>query len=189
MKGVSPEFAMTKMDVEQHLECDVYVEDEVALTMLREIIVVHAQSLISRILIVPYGAASVGQALGQMVKNNKWPRPTCVFLDGDQPPADGCTLLPGGDSPERVVFGALNGIGWKGVSERVGRSHSLLVDACNKTMTYDNEHEWIRLAADELVLGGQNLWQAMCAVWAKDCLPPLQAKPIVEPIQAKLIGA
>jgi hypothetical protein len=186
MKGVSPEFAMTKMDLEQHPECDVFVEDEVAQSMLREIIVARAQNLVSRCLIVPFGAASVGQALGQMVINNKWPRKTCVFLDGDQPVSPGCTLLPGGDSPERVIFTALADVGWKGVAERVGRSHSQLVDACSRAMTLDNEHEWIRLAADELVLGGQNLWQAMCAVWAKDCLTASEAKPVLEPLQAAL---
>src|SRR5512132_3520412 len=95
MKGVSPEFAMTKMDLEQHPECDVYVEDDVARVLLQEIIIAAAPDMISRLLIVPYGAASVGQALG--VRNKKWPRPTCVFLDGDQPSADGCTNLPGGD--------------------------------------------------------------------------------------------
>ena len=188
IKGVSPEFAMTKMDLEQHPECDVFVEDEVAQSMLREIIVACAPNLISRCLIVPFGAASVGQALGQMVKNNKWPRPTCVFLDGDQPASPGCSLLPGGDSPERVVFADLANVGRRGVAERVGRSHSQLVDACTRAMTFDNEHEWIRLSADELVLGGQNLWQAMCAVWAKDCRSPNDAKPVIEPLQALLLS-
>jgi hypothetical protein len=76
MKGVSPEFSMTKMDLERHPECDVFVEDEIAQSMLREIIVARAANLVSRCLIVPFGAASVGQALGQMVVSNKWPRPT-----------------------------------------------------------------------------------------------------------------
>jgi hypothetical protein len=53
-------------------------------------------------------------------------------------------------------------------------------------MTFDNEHEWIRLAADELILGGQNLQQAMCAVRAKDCLSEGDAKSILEPLQSVL---
>jgi hypothetical protein len=186
IKGVSPEFAMTKMDLEHHPECDVYVEDEVAQVMLREIIVDRAVPMISRLLIVPYGAASVGQALGQMVVNDKWPRPTCVFLDGDQAPADGCIVLPGGDAPERVVFGGLAGLGWTGVAQRVGRSHSELVDACGRAMTSDDHHEWIRQAADDLVLGGQTLWQAMCAVWAKAVLTPAEAKIVLDPLEASL---
>ncbi|MCP6462336.1 ATP-binding protein, partial [Klebsiella pneumoniae] len=34
--GVSPDFAMTKMDEENHPECDVYVEDVVAATLVSE---------------------------------------------------------------------------------------------------------------------------------------------------------
>ncbi len=186
MKGVSPEFAMTKMDLEQHPECDVYVEDGVAQIMLREIIVAHSDNIINRCLIVPSGGASVGQALGQMVQGNRFPRPTCVFLDGDQPPTAGCIRLPGDDSPERVVFEAMATLSWKDVAARVGRSHSNVVDACNKAMTFDNDHDWIRLAADDLVLGGQNLWQVLCAIWAKECLPSSLAKEVIDPISEAL---
>src|ERR1022692_819301 len=104
IKGVSPDFAMTKMDLEQHPECDIYVEDDAASILLREIIVSHSSQIISRCLIVPYGAASVGQALGQMAQAKRFPRPTQVYLDGDQPPMPGCVRLPGDDAPERVVF-------------------------------------------------------------------------------------
>ena len=186
MKGVSPSFAMTKMDLESHPECDVYVEDEAAQTMLREIIIVNSESTVRRCLIIPYGAASVGQSLGQMAIGSKFPRPTRVFLDGDQPQAPGCILLPGGDAPERVVFEGLAEKNWDGVAARVGRSHSALVDACSRAMTYDDHHEWVRVAADEMVLGGQHLWQAMCGVWAKSCLTQAQAKSIVDHIHDAL---
>ena len=101
IKGVSPEFAMTRMDLEQHPECDVYVEDDRAETWIREIIVKASPELISRCLIIPFGAASVGQSLGSMVAAKRFPRPSCVCLDGDQPPWTGCLSLPGGDAPER----------------------------------------------------------------------------------------
>lgn len=186
IKGVSPQFAMTKMDLEQHPECDVYVEDDIAQALVREVLVAHAPDLVQRCLIAPYGAASVGQALGLMVASDKFPRPTRVFLDGDQPTSPGCALLPGGDAPERVVFGALKAIGWVGVAPRVGRSHSQLVDSCEKAMTAEDHHEWLRLAADELLLGGVILWQAMCAEWASKCVDKATAKAIVEPIAEAL---
>jgi hypothetical protein len=166
IKGVSPEFAMTRMDLEQHPECDIYVEDDRAETWIREIIVKGAPDLISRCLIIPFGAASVGQSLGIMVEAKRFPRPSCVFLDGDQPASTGCLSLPGGDAPERVVFEAMKSAGWASVSDRVGRSHSKVVDACERAMVSGDHHEWVRLAADELVLGGSHLWQALCAAWA-----------------------
>lgn len=186
IKGVSPQFAMTKMDLEQHPECDVYVEDNQAKVLLREILVVHAPALVPRCLISPYGAASVGLSLGQMAAGKRFPRPTCVFVDGDQSGGPGCEVLPGGDAPEVVVFEALRVAGWDGVAARVGRSHSQLADACNKAMTSDDHHDWIQLAADELTLSGDTLWQAMCSVWAKCHLDTAVGISVADSIEVSL---
>lgn len=168
--GVSPEFAMTHMDEEPHPECDVYVEDVAAKAMLTEILIQDSRDLVQRCQITAFGAASVGKSLGQMVKENRFPGPTIVFLDGDQSEAPGCSLLPGGDAPEQVVFESLKGIGWGDVHTRVGRGASEVSDACARAMTVADHHDWIERAADELTLGGEILWQAMCASWANKCL-------------------
>ena len=184
--GVSPEFAMTKMDDEQHPECDVYVEDDKAAKLLREILVAHANDIVSRVQIVPYGAASVGQALGQMVANDRFPRPSVVFLDGDQSPQTGCNILPGGDAPERVVFDGLQKISWGDLASRTGRSVSEVADACSRALTSNSHHEWVKNASDKLLLGGDVLWQAMCAEWSKKCLDEHTARISTDVIRAKL---
>jgi predicted ATPase len=186
--GVSPQFAMSKMDDEPYYECDLYVEDERAGRMLIEILAKHATDLVLRCQTIPYGSSSVGQALGQMVAGRRFPRPSCVFLDGDKSDALGCLLLPGNDAPERVVFGALRSIGWNGLPERVGRGYSDVADACASAMNFVDHHDWIRTAADKLVLSGETLWQAMCAEWAKACLSEIDAKTLVTAIQDKLQG-
>jgi predicted ATPase len=182
MKGVSAQFAMTKMDSEQHPDCDIFVEDNEAKVMLREVIVAKSPNTILRCQIIPFGAASVGQSLGQMVHNKRFPRPTCIFLDGDQPETTGCFRLPGNDAPEIVVFNDLANIDWDGIATRLGRSHSDVVDACTKAMTLDDHHGWIRSAADELVVGGTQLWQVMCAVWATKCINGETAKEAVDKV-------
>ena len=68
---------------------------------------VHAPDTVSRVQIIAFGAASVGQSLGQMVKQKRFISPTLVFLDGDQANAEGTIPLPGSDAPERVVFEGL----------------------------------------------------------------------------------
>lgn len=171
MKGVSPSFAMTQMDLESHPECDIYVEDRDAATLVQEILISQDTSLVRRCLVSPYGGATVGKALGQMAADKGFPRPTVVFLDGDQPESQGCHLLPGGDAPERVIFEALSEIGWDGLAARLGRRHSEVVDACERAMTFDDHHEWVPSAADVLVCGGSALWTAMCAVWAEKSAP------------------
>lgn len=186
IKGISPHFAMTKMDLEQHPECDIYVEDSTAVTLVRETLVAEDPDLLHRCLIAPYGAASVGQALGQMAIGKGFPRPTCVFLDGDQPNSPGCEILPGGDAPERVVFEALRALGWQGVASRLGRKHSDVVDACEHVMTIDDHHEWIATAADRLMHGGEMLWQALCSIWAAESLSGHERGKLVNSIRIKL---
>ena len=72
VRGVSPEFAMTKMDEELHTECDVYVEDERSATLLKEILVRHSKDSVLRCGFICYGSAQVGCSLGQMVSKNRF---------------------------------------------------------------------------------------------------------------------
>lgn len=180
--GVSPDFAMTQMDEEQHPECDLYVEDLEASILLREILVVHAADRVQRAQIIPFGAASVGQALGHMVSQRRFPRPSLVFLDGDQSQAAGCILLPGTDAPERIVFAALQAKNWAGLHTRIGRNYADTADACVLAMTLGDHHEWLRHAASSLLLSGTVLWQAMCAEWVKECVDQRMVAGIVDSV-------
>jgi len=157
--------------------------------MLVEILTAHDADLALACQTIPYGAASVGQALGLMAAGQKFPRPSCVFLDGDRGPSDGCLMLPGEDAPERVVFEPLRDRQWRGLSERIGRPYPDVVDACNRAMTLTNSHDWVREAARRLFLGSDNLWQAMCAEWATACLDPADAKEVTQPIRDTLVNA
>lgn len=165
--GVSPEFAMTKMDDERYPEVELYVEDNRSATFLSEILSKHAQEIFLRCEIIPFGAANLGVALGQMVEANRFRRPTRVFLDGDQGEAVGCTLLPGDDAPERVVFERLRQANWRELWTRIARDIATVSDACTSAMRLANHHEWVNAAATELRCGGDVLWQAMCSEWAQ----------------------
>jgi len=187
--GVSPAFAMTKMDDEIYPEADVYTEDERAATLLNEIIAVSSQKdLILRFQTIPYGAANVGRSLGTMAKERRFPRPSIVFLDGDQAESDGCLLLPGGDVPERVVFdGILSGtanqsLAIANVAARIGRSPSEVGDACMGATLLSDHHEWVKYAADRLAITSAVLWQSMCAEWCRTVLPQTEANKIGDAI-------
>lgn len=181
--GVSPDFAMTKMDDDAHPECDLYVEDNAAKVMLAELLACHAKEIFARCAIISFGAATVGFALGQMVHNNRFRRPSLVFLDGDSDAgAVGCLLLPGGDAPERVVFKSLKARRWGDLWARISRDVSAVDDACTNAMTLGDHHDWIRIAANQLMCGGDTLWQAMCAEWAKACLASDDAAKVAQPI-------
>ncbi len=186
--GVSPEFAMSRMDEEDHPECDVYVEDDISAMLVKEAIIKREKDLVSRIEIIPYGAASVGRSLGLMVEKNKFPRPSVVFLDGDQTERPGVVLLPGEESPERFVFGALKEKGWPSLAERLDRGPSDVIDSLDKAMTLPDHHDWLKYAADPLYVGSSNLWQVMCASWAANCATKEELEKIVLPIKDALSG-
>lgn len=186
--GVTPEFAMTKMDDVPQYECDLYVEDERAERMLIEIMVAHSTNpdSVLRCRTIKYGAASVGQAFGLMTHQNRFPRPSFVFLDGDQGASVGCLSLPGEDSPERVVFEALRGANWLQLASRIKREFPDVSDSCSQAMSLPDHHEWIKYAANKLVIGTDTLWQVMCSEWATSCFTEDDAKIILQPIEDAL---
>jgi hypothetical protein len=61
-----------------------------------------------------------------------------------------------------------------------------VADACKAAMTYTDHHEWVRLAADRLLLSGIVLWQAMCGEWSRNCLDAAEADTVVAPIETAL---
>jgi hypothetical protein len=186
--GVSPEFAMTKMDDVPQYECDLYVEDKRAQALLVEILFAHAAALVQRCRTIPFGAASTGQALGIMVSQERFPRPSVIFLDGDQGDSIGCIKLPGDDAPEVVVFNALKEKNWLALATRIGRDFSLVADACNQAMTMSEHHEWVKHAATALRISGDLLWQVMCSEWATECLVREEAVKVTQPIEDVLSG-
>lgn len=185
--GVSPQFAMTKMDDEPHPECELYVEDERAATMLNEILSAKCREIFPRCRSIPYGAANLGMALGQMVAAHRFPRPTVVFLDGDNDTAPGCSLLPGEDAPERVVFGTLRqrSPAWGDLWTRIGRDVASTADACERSMLLGDHHEWVKYAANQLQMGGETLWHAMCAEYATK-ISETEVRPIRDAIERVL---
>jgi hypothetical protein len=55
-------------------------------------------------------------------------------------------------------------------------------------MLLSNHHDWVNFAATRVMLGGEILWQALCAIWADSCLGEHDAKEITQPIDDVLIG-
>jgi predicted ATPase len=184
--GVSPSFALTQMDDQAHPELDIYVEDVAAKILLEEIIISGKRDLIRRCAIVPYGMASVGYALGQMVRERRFQRRTIVYLDGDQESANGCEILPGGDAPERAVFSGLKALRWVGVPERISRAPGETIDALDCAMTKADHHDWVADAADRLVVGKNELWRALCSVWVAKAAQPSEIESAVQLIEDRI---
>jgi len=68
---------------------------------------------------------------------------------------------------------------------RIGRDVSSVADACERAMTLSNHHDWVRFAANQLMCGGDALWQAMCAEWA-ELAPEANVRYVTESIHDAL---
>lgn len=181
--GVSPEFAMTKMDEERVPECDIYVEDKRAASWVTQSIAIADRELARRTQLIPFGGSQVGVSLGTMKHQNRFPRRALVFLDGNELPSQGTLVLPGGDAPERVVFDAMRLKNWAGVASKVSRPPSETIDALNNAMLNPDEHRWPADAADRLDVGADQLWDALCMCWALDADNASEVAAIVSPIR------
>lgn len=184
--GVSSEFALSRMDEENYPEIDVYVEDTSAKILVEEIIAKADLSMLSRVQIIPYGAANVGKSLGLMNFQNRFPKATIVLLDGDQDPSDGCLILPGDDAPERVIYSALNNIGFPKIASIIARSHSDLVNHCQSAITLHDHHEWNKYVADNIICGGNELWRALCRTWVEEVYQPNNTNFLITALRDKL---
>lgn len=184
--GVSTEFALSRMDEENYPEIDIYVEDTSAKILVEEIIAKADLQLLSRVQIIPYGAANVGKALGIMNSQGRFPKSTVVLLDGDQDSSNGCHILPGDDAPERVVYDKLNQLGFPDVASIIGRSHSDLVNYCQTAMTLPDHHDWNKSVADNIFCGGYELWRALCRVWVDKAYKPDASNPLILAIRDSL---
>lgn len=183
VSGVSPEFAMTQMDEEAVPECDLYVEDPRAATWVREALISAEPELARRVQTITYGGEQVGVSLGTMNVQKRFPRKSVVYLDGDQPAAQGTVLLPGGDAPERIVFAALKQHNWLGVDKRIGRQAANTIDALDRAMLLPDAHLWPVEAANTLLVGSDQLWQALTAVWAESMDSLAHREEIVAPVR------
>lgn len=184
--GVSSEFALSRMDEEKYPEIDVYVEDTYAKILVEEIIARAELPLLSRIQIIPYGAANVGKSLGIMNHQNRFPKASIVLLDGDQDQSEGCLILPGDDAPERVIYDSLNNIGFPDVAAKLSRSHSDLVNHCQTAMTLPDHHDWNKSVADSIVCGGNELWRALCRSWVENVYQPDTTNYLATALRDKL---
>lgn len=185
LTGISPFFAMTKMDDAQHVQVDVYVEDSEAKIFVEEVLAQHRPILSPTTLVSPCGPASVGRALGQMIHARRFAKPTVVLLDADQDPSDGCHVLPGdGLPPERFVFQKVSDANFGSVPEMLKRDYANVSAAINSAMAIDDHHHWLAHVANELRVPAEVVWRAMAAEWASTIATPEELEIVLRPIEA-----
>ena len=184
LRGVSPYFAMTKMDEAAHYEAEIYVEDEAAKTFVEEILASRLKERFPTLLVSPCGPASVAKMLGQMRVANRFSRKTAVFVDGDQEKTPGCDVLPGdGLPPEKLVFSDIITHNFGAIPEMLKRDYAEVSSAIQKATTLPDHHHWLRSVSNDIRVPENMIWQTMVSEWVSEIMTESQAQSVVAPIE------
>jgi hypothetical protein len=183
--GVSPEFAMTRLDDESHPEVFVFVEDRNAAILLREILASSEKTagLIGRISISAVGPSNVVEMLGKLAKGGKLPYKAVAVVDGDHA-SDDCLTLPGGLAPERVVFGDLKTANWPNLAERFGIGAGTLLTHLEDAMLDPDHHAWNAKVGDRVHKSATSVWELLTTEWCRSCLTADVRRDLAEGILA-----
>ena len=188
--GVSPEFALSRMDDDVYPELHLIVEDREASAMLREILASDdvGRGLIGRVAMVPVGPSNVVKLIGKLAIDGKLPYPAVGVLDGDEPVTAGFVSLPGGQAPERVVFEGLRAKGWPNLTSRFGIGAGDLFSYLEDAMLIPDHHDWSTAVGDRIQKSRTSVWEILVAEWARECLSPTDRTAIVEEIRTHVTG-
>ena len=169
--GVSPEFAMSRLDDEIHPDLHIFVEDRNAQIWLREILASSKETsdLLTRIEINPVGPANVVGMLGNLGQSGKLPYKSVAITDGDHPQPD-CNKLPGNVAPERVVFHDLKAKNWTDLSDRFGIGAGSLFTILDDAILEPDHHKWPIRVGDKVKKSAASVWEVLCTEWSKSCL-------------------
>lgn len=187
--GITAEYAIGRMDDEQHPELDVYCEDAEAAYLVDALIrSVQPQSL-GRVNIVFVGPASTVRTMGELAsRQDKLPRPSIGVLDADQADSVGCVRLPGSTAPEKEVFTGLGDADLDTLAERLGVRSGDLKDVVADAMRDDEFHTWSSRIAEGISPGlrKSRVWENAVDVWVRQVLPAEQREEFVNATLAQL---
>lgn len=183
--GVTPEFAMSRLDESVHPDVLVFVEDRTAKILLREILASPEQTseLLGRIDVVPVGPANVVQIMGSLAEQRRLPYKSIAVVDGDHDATAGCISLPGNLAPERVVFSELKNLGWPDLPARFGVGAGTLLTVLEDVMLEPDHHKWNKIVGDRIVKSSTSVWEILCNQWCKSSLTEEIRQDIYESIK------
>jgi len=172
--GVTPEFAMSRIDESPHPESFVFVEDREAATFLREILASDptTSEILPRLSISPVGPVNVIQMMGLLASQNKLPYHSIAFIDSDYPESPGCIKLPGNAAPEKVVYQDLKNNNWAGLPDRFGIGAGILFTVLEDAMRDPDHHKWNTLVGNQVIKSSSSVWETLVTHWARTCLLP-----------------
>ncbi|MDR3232823.1 MAG: hypothetical protein LBT46_04020 [Planctomycetaceae bacterium] len=105
-------------------------------------------------------------------------------MDGDK--ADECKhciKLPGGVSPERLIFRDLKKDTWKNLDTRFGLGAGELFKYFDDAMLLKDPHQWTQFIGDKVKQSKDYVWAVFVEEWCKTCAEPEDINSLVQKIE------
>ncbi|MBI5724517.1 MAG: AAA family ATPase [Planctomycetes bacterium] len=179
--GVSPEFAMSRLDDEEHPDVHVFVEDRESEILLREILASSTETaeLIRRIEVRPVGPSNVVALLGVLGCKGRLPYKSVAVTDGDVRDVN-CLSLPGTSAPERIVYKNLKEKNWPNLPQRFGIGAGSLFTVLDDVILEPDHHKWNSIVGNRVMKSSTSVWEVLANEWCKSCLTDEDRKSIAE---------
>lgn len=186
MYGITPEFALNRMDDVQRPDLYLMTED-CETSSLTAALLRRGNLDITRMSFVEVGPANIVNAVGVASRSPRFPVSVIGVIDADQPQvSEGVIQLPGTGSPEDAVFRSIRTNAIAQLAARLGFSSESLITAMDSAMSLTDAHDWPNQLAR---LTGQTtnyIWETLCQVWANECVSQEALANFVEPVRAHL---
>jgi predicted ATPase len=187
--GITPEFALSRMDTISHPEANLYCEDEEAVILIQEILRFKNFD-IRRVKIVAIGPANEVKVIGRLSQNPDLNLGSkgCGILDADQQISDGCVKFYGDSAPEEQVFNDIKNSdeAKTNLASRLTKSTEEIIAVFERTTVDTDHHNWITEAARLLGHEEKFLWVTMCQIWVANCVPTTNLDTIIADIERKI---
>lgn len=185
--GVSPEFAMSRLDDGDHPELHLFLEDKESEVLLREIIISRDPYILTRLSFNIVGPANVVSMMGRLAFEGKLPYKALGILDGDYDAGGGSIKLPGEGAPEHIVFDDLKSMNWINLPERFGIGAGQLFSILEDVMLEPDHHDWTRKIGDRIRMSSNSVWEILCKEWCIHCLSETEKDRIYNSIVDALV--
>jgi len=168
--NISPNFALNRMDDIDAPELHIFTEDSEAL-ILSKTILQNSGIDVTRISFIDIGPSNVVNAIAAATSNERFPIKALAIVDADTKPLNGAVKLPGEHCPEKQVILDIRSQAIENLAARLELSEASIISAIDDTITIPEQHDWPENLAKLLGQTVSYIWQTMCIVWVKHCVP------------------
>lgn len=184
--GVSPNYALSRMDDYDRPDFYIFTEDQASSVVVMELLR-YTGNDVGRFKCKEVGPSNVVEILGRLGASARLPYAAFGVLDADKRPGKGTVCLPGNTAPEVQVFRDILAGQSAALGMRLETKESSVLAALEKAVSLPDHHQWIQSAARELSQSQDYLWETMVKVWVSHCLSPEQVREFIQMINEAVV--